>query len=117
MVDVEHVVALKSAWESGAWKWTDKKRELYANDMTYDWHLLPVTKGDNRSKGFKSPNQWMPPNKKFHIAYCIIWIHIKVSWGLTATQEENDFIRNVLVKHDKRKNKSKWPRVYPKVRE
>ena len=32
-VEVDHVVALKWAWERGAWQWPDNKRERFANDL------------------------------------------------------------------------------------
>lgn len=31
-VEIDHVVALKWAWERGAWQWSDNKRERFAND-------------------------------------------------------------------------------------
>ena len=31
--DIDHVVALKEAWDSGAWKWTPARRQGYANDL------------------------------------------------------------------------------------
>ena len=32
-VEIDHVVALKWAWERGAWQWPDNKRERFANDL------------------------------------------------------------------------------------
>jgi len=110
--DIDHTVPLKQSWISGAWKWTSERREEYANYMEDKWHLLSVVKGENRSKGSKSPDQWMPPNKKFHVAYCLIWIRIKNKWQLTATEKEIEFIKNVLKDYDK-----KGKLVYPEVRE
>jgi len=107
MIDIEHVVSLKDAWVSGAWSWSPEKRERYANDLTYKW-LLPVDKYQNRSKGSKPPHLWLPQNKKFHIAYCMIWIEIKNRWGLTVTESELNFLK---IKLFKIKNI-----IYPKVR-
>ena len=111
MADIDHTVALKQAWVSGAWKWSPEKRKLYANDLEDRWHLLAVTKGENRSKSWRSPDQWMPPNKKFHVAYCLIWLRIKIRWELAATEKEVAFIKNVLKEYDKKQKLN-----YPKIR-
>jgi len=34
-VDIDHVVALKEAWDSGARVWTKTNRTRYANDLTF----------------------------------------------------------------------------------
>jgi hypothetical protein len=59
-VDIDHMVTLKSAGESGAWGWTTSKRESFANDLT-DPQLFAVTDNINESKGDKSPDAWKPP--------------------------------------------------------
>ena len=33
-IEIDHVVALKEAWDSGAWAWTVERREAYANDQS-----------------------------------------------------------------------------------
>jgi hypothetical protein len=50
-VDIDHVVALKEAWESGAWSWTAANRQRFANDLGYAWTLDAVTDNVNASKG------------------------------------------------------------------
>ena len=107
-LDVDHIVPLKEAWISGAWKWSDEKREKYANFLGDRWHLMAVWKKQNRSKGAKPPHKWMPRNKSFHVAYCILWVRIKVKWGLTVTQDELTFLKRIL--------KDRKGIKYPKVR-
>lgn len=111
LADIEHVVPLKQAWISGAWKWTPKRREEFANYMEDEWHLLAVHLSLNRSKSFRAPHEWMPPDSTFHVFYCLTWIRIKVKWELTATEEEIAFIKTVLRKYDKKKKL-----IYPKIR-
>lgn len=97
-IDVDHIVPLKNAWESGAWKWTPKRREAYANYLGNGWHLMVSYFSQNRSKGAKSPDQWLPENKEFHVMYCIAWCRIKVEWGLTATKAELKTLKEILKK-------------------
>jgi len=99
-LDVDHVVSLKSAWISGAYKWDKEKRKQYANYMKDPDHLIAVTKGSNRSKGAKSPDQWMPKNPEFKIPYCKMWCKIKVDWGLTATRNELAYL-NYMLRYEK----------------
>lgn len=95
-LDVDHVVPLKNAWISGAYKWSKEKKEMYANYMEDENHLMAVSYRENRSKGAKAPHEWMPSNKNFHVIYCKVWVSIKVKWDLTVSKEEFDFLKDVL---------------------
>ena len=48
-VDIDHVVALKEAWDSGAWAWSSATRKAYANDTSDKRTLLAVTDNVRRS--------------------------------------------------------------------
>lgn len=50
-LEVDHVVALAEAWESGAKKWNAATRLRYANDLKFKATLIAVTAHSNRSKG------------------------------------------------------------------
>ena len=68
-LDIDHVVPLKEAWDSGAWEWTPSGRRRFANDLG-DWRALrAVTAASNRSKGDKDPAQWLPPLTSFRCTY------------------------------------------------
>lgn len=95
-LDVDHLVPLKNAWISGAWRWTDEKREEYANYLEDPEHLIAVSSSANRSKGAKSPDQWLPKNKKYWVPYCRAWCNIKVKWGLTVTRDELETLESIL---------------------
>ena len=60
-VDIDHVVALKEAWDSGAWAWSESQRKAYANDLTDRRTLVAVRDRVNASKSDKDPSNWMPP--------------------------------------------------------
>ena len=87
-LDVDHMVPLKNAHDSGGWKWDKKKKSMYANDMRYDDHLIAVTARANRQKGSKGPDEWKPENQDYWCEYALDWIQIKVDWELTVTNRE-----------------------------
>lgn len=96
-VDIDHVVPLRDAWQSGAYLWTDFKRKEFANDMIFDGHLIAVDDYENQSKKkAKNPSEWMPPNIAFHCEYVSIWIEIKYLWELTVTTAEYNFLDSTL---------------------
>ncbi len=88
-LDIDHVVALKEAWDSGAHSWTAARRRAFANDMSDARSLIAVTASVNRSKGDKDPSNWMPPNRADWCRYIADWVAVKVRWGLTMDQSEH----------------------------
>lgn len=96
IVQIDHIVPLKEAYESGAKTWTQERRESYTNDLTNPGHLLAVHGPTNGSKGFKDPAEWLPPNEDFHCAYVRMWARIKKEWELTMDAAEFDAIATVL---------------------
>ena len=87
-LDVDHMVPLAEAWDSGASAWTDLKRQQYANDMTDPRHLIAVTGPSNRSKSDQDPAEWMPTNKSYGCEYIANWVSIKARWGLSIDAKE-----------------------------
>ena len=62
-VDIDHVVALKEAWDSGARSWSSVNRKRYANDLGYSGTLVAVTDNVNASKGDRDVAQWLPSRR------------------------------------------------------
>jgi hypothetical protein len=94
--DIDHVVPLKEAWDSGAWAWSAMQRRRYANDLG-DWRSLrAVTATSNRSKADKDPAQWLPPLGSFHCQYATEWIVVKVRWSLKVDARERAKLRDIL---------------------
>jgi len=67
-IDVDHVVALAEAWDSGADSWDARRRRQFANDPL---HLMVSDRQVNRDKADFDAGEWMPPRRD--------------SWCLTAT--------------------------------
>lgn len=92
-VQIDHVVALENAWQSGAYKLTQEDREALANDPD---NLLAVNGHDNMAKGSKSADQWMPPNSAYACAYASKQVQIKSRYALTVTTPEKQALADAL---------------------
>lgn len=107
-VQIDHVVALLDAWESGARDWDQAKRVEYANSSDV---LLAsdgpanMAKGSGldangtslyRSQNSGAPDIWMPDNKAYRCDYMAKRATIKSKWGLTMTPREKQQTVSVL---------------------
>ncbi|WP_073224271.1 HNH endonuclease family protein [Streptomyces sp. NBRC 110465] len=89
-LDIDHMVPLAEAWDSGAWDWTPERREAYANDLGAERSLVAVTAKSNRSKADRDPAVWMPPAESATCTYLVDWTATKLRWRLSADQAEQD---------------------------
>lgn len=90
-VDIDHVVALAEAWDSGAKRWTAGTRERFANDLGDRRTLVAVTDNVNQSKSDRDPSQWMPRYAKCR--YAKEWIAVKLRWRLSVNGPEKRFLQ------------------------
>lgn len=97
-IDIDHVVALKEAWDSGARTWTTERRMQYANDLSDPRTLIAVTDSVNQSKSDKDPAQWMPPLTSYHCTYLSAWVGVKARWGLSMDSAERNAVAAGLAK-------------------
>ena len=95
-IDIDHVVALKEAWDSGAWAWNAAQRKAFANDTSDSRTLLAVTDSVNQSKSDKDPSNWLPPLQSYTCTYLGNWIAVKVRWSLSMDSSEYGRIKNLL---------------------
>lgn len=94
--DVDHLVPLKEAHDSGAWAWDLARRRAFANDLGDFRALRAVTASSNRSKGDKDPAAWLPPLASFRCTYAREWVAVKVRWRLSVDRAERDALRRIL---------------------
>ncbi len=95
-LDIDHMVPLAEAWDSGAWAWSAERRQAFANDLEHRFALLAVSASSNRSKGARDPAEWMPPDESSWCAYATGWRDTKLAWGLTFDQAEFDALAVAL---------------------
>ena len=95
-LDVDHLVPLKNAHASGGWAWSSDRKREYANYLGDPDHLVAVTRGANRSKGAKGPEEWRPPDEGYWCQYATDWTEVKMQWGLTMTQRETEVVIEML---------------------
>ena len=94
--DIDHLVPLAEAHESGGWAWDEETRELYANDQAYAHSLIAVSASSNRSKGKRDPAEWLPPAEGAHCFYAEAWVVVKWRWRLNVDQTEHGALARVL---------------------
>ena len=95
-LDVDHVVALKEAWDSGANDWDTARREAFANDLDDPHALIAVSSSSNQSKGAADPSNWLPDNSDDQCRYIVAWVIVKARWELSMDESEHGRIRNLL---------------------
>lgn len=95
-LDVDHVVPLAEAWDSGASAWTAERRMRFANDLEVSWALVAVSAGSNRAKSDQDPAEWMPDFRTARCGYVRMWIQVKARWGLAVDERELAVLRTTV---------------------
>ncbi|MEI8239098.1 MAG: excalibur calcium-binding domain-containing protein [Actinomycetota bacterium] len=93
---IDHMVPLKEAWDSGAWAWSASTRFAYGNDLTDVRTLRAVSAASNTAKSDKDPSNWLPPDQNDVCPYLSDWVAIKARWQLSMDASEYGRIRNLL---------------------
>jgi hypothetical protein len=94
-VQIDHVVALSNAWQTGAFKLSLATRTQFANDPL---NLLAVQGRLNSQKGDGDAATWLPPLKSYRCKYVARQIAVKSKYGLWVTTPEKSAIANILAK-------------------
>ena len=92
-VQIDHVVALANAWQTGAQELTADQRATLANDPL---NLLAVDGLANAQKRDGDAATWLPSNKAYRCAYVARQVSVKATYDLWVTQPEHDAITRIL---------------------
>ena len=93
VIDIDHVVALSNAWQTGAAYFDKALRTQIANDPL---NLLAVDSKLNRQKGDGDAATWLPPSKSFRCAYVARQVAVKAKYKLWVTEPEKVAITKIL---------------------
>lgn len=88
--DIDHLVPLAEAWDSGARRWTPGTRKRFANDLHDPRTLVAVSASSNRTKGDRDPAEWMP--ELAGCRYVRQWVAVKIRWRLKVDATEKQFL-------------------------
>ncbi|RXZ47581.1 DUF1524 domain-containing protein [Agromyces fucosus] len=95
-LEMDHLVALKEAWISGAHAWTNEQRSDYANDLDIDATLTVVTGAQNSAKSAYDPTSWVPSHQPSLCKYVSDWVTVKYRWNLTVDTAEHASIQSLI---------------------
>lgn len=94
--DIDHMVPLAEAWDSGAYRWSEAERTAFANDLAYIPALIAVSASSNRSKGERDPAEWMPERTSYWCQYLRRWVGVKYRWQLAVDPVEKSYLASHL---------------------
>ena len=94
-VQIDHVVALSNAWQTGAFKLSADQRKALSNDPL---NLFAVKGRLNSQKGDGDAATWLPPLKSFRCSYVAQQIAVKAKYSLWVTVPEKAAMVSILAK-------------------
>ena len=92
-VQIDHIVSLSNAWQTGAQLMTKTQRQQFANDPL---ELIAVDGTSNQQKSDGDAATWLPRNKSFRCTYVNLQIAVKAKYRLWVTQSEKAAMEQVL---------------------
>jgi hypothetical protein len=94
-LEIDHLVPLAEAWDSGADGWTSTQRQNFANDLTRP-QLIAVTDNVNQSKSDQDPAEWMPSRTAYRCTYVRAWVQVKYYYDLSVDSAEKSALTSYL---------------------
>ena len=95
-LDIDHLIPLKHAAQSGGQAWDENKKRAFANDLGYVNHLIAVDAGANRSKSDRGPADWKPDNEGYWCEYATSWITVSKNYQLTISPADKAGVVEML---------------------
>jgi len=92
-VQIDHIIPLSLAWQTGAQQLSVEQRRQFANDPL---NLMAADGAANSAKGDRDAATWLPPNKAFRCEYTARMTAVKAKYKLWVTQPEHDAIQDIL---------------------
>jgi hypothetical protein len=93
LVQIDHVVSLSDAWQTGAAQLSDGDRRLLATDLL---GLLAVSGSVNEGKRDGDAATWLPPATGYRCRYVARQVAVKLRYRLWVTPAEHDAMSRVL---------------------
>jgi hypothetical protein len=93
LVQIDHVVALSNAWQTGAAQLDAETRLSFANDPL---NLIAVSGRLNAQKGDGDAATWLPHNRDFWCEYVARQVAVKAHYDLWVTPPEFERIDTIL---------------------
>ncbi|MFY0659005.1 MAG: DUF1524 domain-containing protein [Shimia sp.] len=84
LLDIDHLVPIKWAWDRGAQDWSPKQKAEFFNDKS---NLFVIESSLNQNKGAKGPDDWLPPSQDFRCAYVTRFIRVSTKYELLHGDE------------------------------
>ena len=92
-VQIDHVVSLSNAWQTGGQALSPGRRQAFANDPL---NLLAVDGPTNQTKSDGDAATWLPPDRSYRCAMVARQIAVKAAYLLWVTAAERDAMNRVL---------------------
>ncbi len=93
LVQIDHVVSLGDAWQSGAQQLDETTRTALANDPL---NLLAVDGPTNQQKSDSDAASWLPPNKAYRCEYVSRQVAVKAKYRLWIKPAEKRAVADIL---------------------
>jgi len=93
IIQIDHVIALSDAWQTGAQLLTREMRQQLANDPL---ELIAVSGKENQTKSDADAATWLPPNKSSRCEYIARQVAVKQKYSLWVKPAEFEAMKNVL---------------------
>lgn len=95
-IDIDHTVPLSWVQKHGGDKWDKEVKIAFANNIEEFGVLLPMSARNNRTKGDRGPDEWMPPFNRCN--YIKLFKKIINKNNLILSNKEKQSFKNIIKK-------------------